>query len=640
MLRLQEPSERPVSEAKKEATLAPPLPSSPSSVPKSSSFRSDASDFSPDDSLSLSPSLSPSPSSSMKGRDAVRKKAAKVSFLGDAASKDPPIPPKKDKEEVAQIAEVAKVEAEFHYATEPQPPELKQESTGERRKSFRERLQGGLFWSGIRSRISTATATATAASVDLGKMVNRLGPGAAFGAKTLLKKEARTASVMTVEPTKLLVVTREDYVGLLGSMEEARAREAAEFLCRYVLMVEMRGGRASDNLHPALRHSMARTSKSMTCHTLDRGTVLLTHGTESSDTIHILRKGALAYCYPLARQGNPGKWHRSKVASMNPSQVVSTPGEMVGASHALLGWKEPATVRVESATCEVYRVPWLELQRVLTNRILTLMREKLQHCHGLRSQVAAQQDPKGMLYATASSKLEGATPSKEQQAVKDALENAFDTACSFAGVAGVAGRPSRHAEKEDDSCDSKENEERDRKTSKDRKEADVEDQFLAKLASAITQLEDATKKADLWESLATGEAPFSTTSSQPPPITSAAVVRAHFFKTLKEDPGLLRMEHFMAQAALDPDKAHLNAWMKRYITKDHLRKHSELQGLQLLLWRQLKNPELMREAVSHKKAEDTKGVEKVRVKQEFLQLKLFGRCGCQMTSISIHESHE
>ncbi|CAE7226114.1 unnamed protein product [Symbiodinium microadriaticum] len=57
---------------------------------------------------------------------------------------------------------------------------------------------------------------------DLGKMVNRLGAGAAFGAKTLLKKEARTASVMTVEPTKLLVVTREDYVALLGSMEEAR----------------------------------------------------------------------------------------------------------------------------------------------------------------------------------------------------------------------------------------------------------------------------------------------------------------------------------------------------------------------------------------------------------------------------------
>lgn len=188
-------------------------------------------------------------------------------------------------------------------------------------------------------------------------MVNKMGPGAAFGAKTLLKKEARTASVQTVEHTQLLVVTREDYVGLMNSMEEARSREAAEFLCRHVLMVEVRAStnRALDNLHPALRHRMARTSKAMTSHTLDRGVVLVAHGESDRQIVHILRKGTLAVCYPRDQQGSKraGFQHRSKVACMNPSQVVSTPGELVGVHGALLNCKEPATVRVESASCEV-----------------------------------------------------------------------------------------------------------------------------------------------------------------------------------------------------------------------------------------------------------------------------------------------
>lgn len=558
-------------EAKKEQSLLPP------EIPRtSSSMRSEASDVSLGDSMSLSPMMSPTSSLKPERRPsgAARRKAVRVSFFGGDSQELAPQTPDNKPEIMSDESDIQEADESRESIGERETLSVPLRTTDDtRRKSFRERLQGGLFWTGIRKRLAATQADEPA---SLGKMVNRMGPGAAFGARTLLKKEARTASVQTVEPTKLLVVTREDYVGLLGSMGEARAREAAEFLCRYVLMVETRGGRASDNLHPALRQRMSRTSKSMTSHSLDRGTVLLTHGTETSSTIHILRKGVLAYCYP-SQQGRPlpKNWHRSKIGSMNPSQVVSTPGEVVGAYNALLGWKEPATVRVESAHCEVYRLPWTELQRVLTNRVVTLMRDKLQQGHGLRSQVAANQSPKDMLNATANLKLEGAVPSKEQQAVKDALENALDTACSFGGSAS---HRKRHAEKG---------------TRSERvDDAAAESEFEDAVAAAILKLEDATKKADLWESLRTGEAEVSIASSLPPPITSAAHVRARFFKVLKEDPGLLRMEHFMAQAALDPDKAHLSAWIKKYATSDHLRKHSDLQTLQLLLRRQLKNPQL------------------------------------------------
>ena len=431
-------------EAKKEK-LAAPAPT----APQRSLF--ELSDVSHVSHVSRSPSIasdagsvsSPiaSPSSSFRRGATSRKKIGKVSFTAAEMPEMPevrrlemPSPqivieaPAPEKEEGLELSplrqesqeadgESNNKEAESPGPGSPESPESPTSSPSSsktpRRKSLKDRLRGGLFWSGIKKRLSSAAPAAK----DLGKVVNRMGPGAAFGAKTLLKKDARTASVQTVEATKLLVVTREDYVGLMSSMEEARAREAAEFLCRHVLMVEVRSSsnRALDNLHPALRQRMARTSKAMTNHTLDRGMVLLTHDTDTSDTVHILRKGSWAFCYPNEQQGSPSRWHRSQVASMNASQVVSTPGELVGAHKALLDCKEPATVRVESASCEVYRVPWTELQRVLTSRVLSLMKDKLRRCHDLRSGVAATRSPKDMLSLAVSSSIIGAAPSREQQ---------------------------------------------------------------------------------------------------------------------------------------------------------------------------------------------------------------------------------
>ncbi|CAE8619695.1 unnamed protein product [Polarella glacialis] len=68
---------------------------------------------------------------------------------------------------------------------------------------------------------------AEAADVGLGADARkvRLGVGAAFGARSLLKREARTASVLTLEPTKLMVVTREDYGLLIRSAQAAETRE-------------------------------------------------------------------------------------------------------------------------------------------------------------------------------------------------------------------------------------------------------------------------------------------------------------------------------------------------------------------------------------------------------------------------------
>ncbi|CAJ1436843.1 unnamed protein product [Effrenium voratum] len=572
---------------------APPV-AEPEQIPSVKTPRMAETPASP--SASEGASLAPSPSASATpGR---RRKAVHVSFFGEEVSEQAQMAASRlgnwskvtssmqsesskeenSKEESSKEEEVLEVDV-----LEDQDPT--DESQG-RRLGLRERLdqKGGLFWTGVRRRLHVAQEHSSAAK-QLGKMVNRMGPGAAFGAKTLLKREARTASVQTVEHTKLLVVTREDFVALVDNMEEARAREAAEFLCRHVLKVEIRSGsgRALDNLHPALRQRMVRTSKAMTIRTLDRGAVLLTHGAENSGVVHILRKGALAYCFPPERKEEPAnRWHRCAVASMNPSQVVTTLGELVGAYHALLGEKEPATVRVESASCEVYRIPWVELKRVLTKRVLTELREKLLRCHDLRSGIAATHTPRDLLKVTASSSVKGAMPTREQQAVKDALSEAFDAVCAYAEGCGegLSAATEKVKHKQSSSLLSATS----TASPEERRKA-----FEQSVAKAVASLEEATKNAGLWESLSTGEAPHDAEPrSQPPPVTSTAHVRAQFLQVLKEDGGI-GMAKFVTEAVLDPVKGNLNAWIQKYMDSERLRKHSDLQTLQLILRRQQKS---------------------------------------------------
>ena len=412
---------------KKESLAAPPPPQPQRSLSERSDDPSRAESFFSDDG-----SLVVTPTSSMKQK---RSKAARVSFFAESPESPPMSPTISVTVPATTMEEVTLDESPTSSAgLDSKEVEEVSESlpvNSNRRKSLKDRLRGGLFWSGIRKRLSSNNPKPPVQ--DLGKMVNRMGPGAAFGAKTLLKKDARTASVQTVQATKLLVVTREDYVGLMSSLEEARACEAAEFLCRYVLKISARNGgnRALDNLHPDFRQRVGETSRHMAVRSLDRGMILLTHDTDSNGEVQILRKGSLGFCYPHEQQGCPARWHRSQVASMSVSQVVSTPGELVGVHQALLNCKEPATVRVESATCEVYRVSWTQLQRVLTNRVKALITENLKRCHALRSGVAAPQSAREMLKATARSSIVGAAPSEEQQAAR--VMKSSRTFCSWRG---------------------------------------------------------------------------------------------------------------------------------------------------------------------------------------------------------------
>ncbi|CAE7190262.1 cshC [Symbiodinium sp. CCMP2456] len=120
--------------------------------------------------------------------------------------------------------------------------------------------------------------------------------------------------------------------------------------------------RAMDHLHPALRQRMVRTSKAMKSCTLDRGSVLLRHGEPECKEVTILRQGAVAFCYPPGHDGKEAprsaRTPRYAAAAMGASQIVTTPGELIGVYSAIFKDPEPATVRAESATCDIYRVPW------------------------------------------------------------------------------------------------------------------------------------------------------------------------------------------------------------------------------------------------------------------------------------------
>ena len=198
------------------------------------------------------------------------------------------------------------------------------------------------------------------------------------------------------------------------------------------------------------------------------------------------------------------------------------------------------------------------------------------------------------------------------QAVKDALEHAFSTACSFATAGGGGGigasyieamkaspkRPLSHRPP----VKAKSPKEIEKAKAEEAKASDLHKAFVEDLQKAVADLQKTTEKTDLWESLRTGEADaVRAAPSLPPPITSDAHVRARFFKVLKDDPSMLGMEKFLSDCVLDPNKANLNAWIKKYTGSEKLRKHSELQSLQMILRKQVKVPHGSHEAQSEKR---------------------------------------
>ena len=158
------------------------------------------------------------------------------------------------------------------------------------------------------------------------------------------------------------------------------------------------------------------------------------------------------------------------------------------------------------------------------------------------------------------------------QAVKDALKNAFSTAHSF-DAAGSLRKGFKHVN-----------------SNQSKKNDDDFQEFVEALQKAIQKLQTTAEKAELWESLRTGEPNAVVTApSLPPPNTSAAHVRARFYKVLKDDPALLGLQKFLSEAVLDPEKSQLIAWMQKYVGKEKMQKHAGLQSLQMILYR-LKNP--------------------------------------------------
>eukprot|EP00930_Biecheleria_cincta_P018576 TRINITY_DN14419_c0_g2_i1.p1 TRINITY_DN14419_c0_g2~~TRINITY_DN14419_c0_g2_i1.p1 ORF type:complete len:1198 (-),score=205.65 TRINITY_DN14419_c0_g2_i1:322-3915(-) len=441
---------------------------------------------------------------------------------------------------------------------------------------------------------------------QLGRQLCRLGAGSAFGAMTLLKKEPRTASCKTLEPTKLFVVLRDHYVALCEAKEEAAEREAIDFLRHHLITQEhLKGpsgaGRIGAVVATAIQQRLNRLAKHITRCTLERGTVLVNHGAISKH-VWLLRSGTLALCSPPIQAsqtsaGNPmqrlpTRLRRGVGAATSASRLITSPGEVIGASHEVLGITEPCSVRVESATCELYKVSWDELKNVFTPKVWkAMLQDKLLQRQGQRGGQHAS--PKDLMASAAAECRKARVPSSEQQSVLVAVADAFDAVLRFqdgpgpgngadalaaaeAAAKGPAALPfrsgrgplgSHSGRKQDPACQG------------------VTDKFEAGLKKAMAALEKATKDANAElhdtsqniqiRNLEKPELP------RPPPVTSAAHLRAQILQLLKNDTSE-EMKKFITGVILDPQKGDLEAWVKKYLFGEHLKEHEELQDLHLL----------------------------------------------------------
>ncbi|CAE8650612.1 unnamed protein product, partial [Polarella glacialis] len=71
---------------------------------------------------------------------------------------------------------------------------------------------------------------------------------------------------------------------------------------------------------------------------------------------------------------------------------------------------------------------------------------------------------------------------------------------------------------------------------------------------------------------------------RPPPEKSAARIRAQILLGLKQEDSDA-MRKLIDKAILDPEKADLNRWIRKYMLRPELKNNSALQDLQLLIRR-------------------------------------------------------
>eukprot|EP00927_Polykrikos_kofoidii_P028615 TRINITY_DN24944_c0_g1_i1.p1 TRINITY_DN24944_c0_g1~~TRINITY_DN24944_c0_g1_i1.p1 ORF type:complete len:463 (+),score=46.03 TRINITY_DN24944_c0_g1_i1:27-1391(+) len=112
----------------------------------------------------------------------------------------------------------------------------------------------------------------------------------------------------------------------------------------------------------------------MTVVTFWRQKVIVRQGDVAGEFLWILRNGSLSACKEEAQAPCPPKGSCQSQTARNNQQQGSNrffahlcgPGHVVGMSSAVLRKPEPVTVRVESASCEMYRVSWAEAQEHLS----------------------------------------------------------------------------------------------------------------------------------------------------------------------------------------------------------------------------------------------------------------------------------
>mmetsp|Transcript_30366 Transcript_30366/g.55063 ORF Transcript_30366/g.55063 Transcript_30366/m.55063 type:complete len:1295 (-) Transcript_30366:124-4008(-) len=447
----------------------------------------------------------------------------------------------------------------------------------------------------------------------LGRVVNRLGAGTAFGAITLLQGEARTASCKTVELSKLLVVTRQDYVALVAAMEEAAQSEAIEFMCRHLLHLDFKQGigrRAADHLHPTMQMRLERAAKNLKSVELERGTVLVNHASTAVDNVYMLRKGAVAFCWPVpALPSHPPKQARFRKqqrcrggagATMSATKVVTSAGEVIGAYCALLEEAEPASVRVESATCEMFVIPQAELMRVLPLRSKNDLRDKFMKRYG-KTLTPNPMTPKALLEAYAADCRKHEKPMSEEEALSNAVAKVFEAVTRYAdgfgpGMDGAAIDSLRASSAHGGTAGKRGRLQFQRRGnvlpgqglhSDQENNLEMKAQFREGLKKALGTLEEATQQAGnlkvAWAG-ASEKTPKHTQPIRPPPVTSAAHLRAQVLQVLNQDSSEA-MAKFLHEVQLDPHKGDLNDWIKKLVNSSFMQRHPELQDLQLLVRR-------------------------------------------------------
>jgi len=231
--------------------------------------------------------------------------------------------------------------------------------------------------------------------------------------------------------------------------------------------------------------------------------------------------------------------------------------------------------------------------------VVNLLRERLVRAHGARCESLAVHTPKEMFHVTALANAAQTVPSKEQQAVKEAFEEAFEAASQFAEGSGEGLTSEAFLQAIKSSKNFGRKPRRPKSAAKPlpdaaQKEAERQAAFEKEVEKALAKLHTATDKAGLWESLQTSNVHVEPARNRPPPQQGSSHVRAQFFQVLRtEQSGV--MERFIAEAVLDKTKPELNAWLKKYMKSERLRKHPDLQDLQLILRRQLtgNNPTAM-----------------------------------------------